>query len=163
MAKKSPYLQKQELLSPIIHPVLISSSEQQQEQVETSSFSLSQPSPSSRYTLFHCPTKNKLTASRRLFKHSDSKNKEAALKLHLDEDVISSLIEELDKEHLLKHYMLLVKQLVSGDLPVTNMAILSALKRAKLQSLKSTTVMKFHPRYKQFFEVVYRIIKGKGI
>ena len=69
------------------------------------------------------------------------------------------LIDVLDKENMLEHYVLPVKQLVSGDLPVTNMAILAALERAKLQSLKTTCAKKFHPRNRQFFEVAYCCVR----
>ena len=158
--KKSQYFKTMELLSPIILPV-ISSLEQ-----DPSLSSLNISSPLSKCQLFVSPLNNLNPRRSTIFKHKikiKDAPKEAALKLLLDRDIIHGLIDVLDKENMLEHYMLLVKQLVSGDFPVTNIAVLAALERAKLQSLKTTCAMKYHPRYRQFFEVIYRIIKGKGI
>ena len=158
-AKKSPYLKQIEILSPIIYPVASSPE-------EPSNFGKSTPKMPPRRTLFHTSTPKILQEQHSIFKRTSKRNdtpKQKALKLLLDPEVINILIDKLDREKLLEDYMLLVEQLVTGSLPVTNIAVLSALQRAKLQSLKSTSGMKFHPRYKQFFEVAYKIIKGRGI
>jgi hypothetical protein len=78
-------------------------------------------------------------------------------------ETINKLIDILTESDLLDNYVLLVKQLANGSIPPTNMAVMAALERAKLSSLKSSTAMVYDKRWKQFCQVLYRVIKGKGI
>ena len=59
--------------------------------------------------------------------------------------------------------MLLVTEIVNGEWSLLNIAFLLCLKRAKWQSLKSTTQMKYREVTKRFWLVVYRLLKGKGL
>ena len=59
--------------------------------------------------------------------------------------------------------MLLVTQIVNGQLSPLNITFLLCLKHAKWQSLKSTTQMKYRDVTKRFWLVVYQLLKGKGL
>ena len=59
--------------------------------------------------------------------------------------------------------MLLIRQITDGSLPVTNIAFLLCLERAKWQSLYSTAAMRFRKITQKFWAVVYWLLKGKGI
>ena len=59
--------------------------------------------------------------------------------------------------------MLLVTQIANGQLSPLNIAFLLCLERAKWQSLKSMTQMKYRDVTKRFWLVVYRLLKGKGL
>ena len=59
--------------------------------------------------------------------------------------------------------MLLVAQIVNGELSPLNIAFLLCLKHAKWQSLKSTTQMKYREVTKTCWLIVYQLLKGKGL
>ena len=78
-------------------------------------------------------------------------------------EMIRNLIENLYVAGCLPDFILLVTQLASGKLSPLNIAFLLCLERAKWQSLKSTTQMRFRNVTKKFWLVVYRLLKGKGL
>ena len=64
---------------------------------------------------------------------------------------------------VLNDFMIPLRQLVSGSLPVNNIAFLLCLERAKWQSLCSTAAMRFRNVTMKCWSVVYRLLKGRGI
>ena len=59
--------------------------------------------------------------------------------------------------------MKLINQLADGTIDPMNMSFLLCLDVAKLQSLPTTTAIRFRKETKQFWEVVYCICHGKGL
>ena len=97
---------------------------------------------------------------------SDSENddfKEKCFKEVWNESFLKSLINILYAHNCLNDFMILLRQLVSGSLPVNNIAFLLCLERAKWQSLCSTATMRFRYVTKECWSVVYRLLKGRGI
>ena len=80
-----------------------------------------------------------------------------------NQQLVRNLLENLYVAGCLPDFMLLVTQLASGKLSPLNIAFLLCLERAKWQSLKSTTQMRFREVTKKFWLVVYRLLKGKGL
>ena len=80
-----------------------------------------------------------------------------------NQHMVRNLVENLYAAGCLQDFMLLVTQLASGKLSPLNIAFLLCLERARWQSLKSTTQMRFRDVTKKFWLVVYRLLKGKGI
>ena len=80
-----------------------------------------------------------------------------------NQQLLRNLLENLYVAGCLPDFMLLVTQLASGKLSPLNIAFLLCLERAKWQSLKSTTQMRFREVTKKFWLVVYRLLKGKGL
>ena len=78
-------------------------------------------------------------------------------------DFVRNLVKKLYRARCLQDFMLLVTQLANGKLSPLNIAFLLCLERAKWQSLKSTTQMKYRDVTKSFWLVVYRLLKGKGL
>ena len=79
------------------------------------------------------------------------------------DSLLKPLIEVLYANSCLKDYMTLIQSLSDGNLSPTNISFLLCLERAKWQSLKTTTQMRFRDVTKKFWLVVYRLLKGKGI
>ena len=79
------------------------------------------------------------------------------------DSLLKPLIEVLYANSCLKDYMTLIQSLADGNLSPTNISFLLCLERAKWQSLKTTTQMRFRDVTKKFWLVVYRLLKGKGI
>ena len=77
--------------------------------------------------------------------------------------LLKPLIEMLYANSCLKDFMTLVTSISDGSLSPTNISFLLCLERAKWQSLKTTTQMRFRDVTKKFWLVVYRLLKGKGI
>ena len=63
----------------------------------------------------------------------------------------------------IQDFMTLVTSISDGSLSPTNISFLLCLERAKWQSQKTTTQMRFRDVTKKFWLVVYRLLKGKGI
>ena len=80
-----------------------------------------------------------------------------------NQHMVRNLVENLYAAGCLQDFMLLVTQLASGKLSPLNIAFILCLERARWQSLKSTTQMRFRDVTKKFWLVVYRLLKGKGI
>ena len=76
-------------------------------------------------------------------------------------DMLRNLVENLYVTGCLPDFMTLINQLASGDLSPSNIAFLLCLERARWQSLKTTTQMRFRDVTKKFWLVVYRLLKGK--
>ena len=76
---------------------------------------------------------------------------------------VRNLIEVLYPAKCLPDFMLLVKQLAAGDFSPTNIAFLLCLERSRWESLVTTTQMCFRAVTKQFWLVIYRLLKGKGL
>ena len=79
------------------------------------------------------------------------------------DNLLKSLIEVLCANSCLKDYMTLVQSLSDKNLSPINISFLLCLERAKWQSLKTTTQIRFRDVTKKFWLVVYRLTKGKGI
>ena len=106
-------------------------------------------SPKVRCTLFEMKKNKK---SPKLVKRKTKKH--GALLRMMDEQVLKNLIEVL-KANLLSSFIKLIEELASQRLEPTNMAVLGALERAKLSSLRSSIGMVYDPRWKQFCQVLY--------
>ena len=76
---------------------------------------------------------------------------------------MEKLVQKLYTSHCLKDFMLLVTQIVNGELSPLNITFLLCLKHAKWQSLKSTTQMKYREVTKTFWLTSYQLLKGKGL
>ena len=97
---------------------------------------------------------------------SDSENddfKDKCFKELWNESFLRSLINVSYAHNCLNDFMILLRQLVSGSLPVNNIALLLCLEREKWQSLCSTAAMRFRNVTKKFWSVVYRLLNGRGI
>ena len=79
------------------------------------------------------------------------------------DELLKKLVENLYETDCLPDFMSLMTQLSDGSLSPLNIAFLLALERARWQSLKTTTQMRFRPVTKKFWLVVYRLLKGKGL
>ena len=77
--------------------------------------------------------------------------------------LLRNLVEKLYTAECLQDFMLLITQIADGNLSPLNIAFLLCLERARWQSLKTTTLMRFRPVTKKFWLVVYRLLKGKGL
>ena len=77
--------------------------------------------------------------------------------------LLKNLIDVLYSKNCLHDFMLLIRQIADKSLPVTNIAFLLCLERAKWQGLASTAAMRFRTITKKFWSVVYRLLKGRGI
>ena len=80
-----------------------------------------------------------------------------------NDNFVRNLVQKLYRSQCLRDFILLVTQLADGSLSPLNIAFLLCLERAKWQSLKSTTQMRFRNVTKKFWLVVYRLLKGKGL
>ena len=77
--------------------------------------------------------------------------------------LLRNLVEKLYTAECLQDFMLLITQIADGKLSPLNIAFLLCLERARWQSLKTTTLMRFRSVTKKFWLVVYRLLKGKGL
>ena len=77
--------------------------------------------------------------------------------------LLKKLIDVLYSNNCLHDFMLLIQQIANKSIPVTNIAFLLCLERAKWQSLASTVPMRFRTIAKKIWSVVYRLLKGKWI
>ena len=77
--------------------------------------------------------------------------------------LLKSMINILFANSCLQDFMFLVRLIADGSLPVTNIAFLLCLERAKWQRLCSAAAMRFSRITKTFWAVVYRILKEKRI
>ena len=77
--------------------------------------------------------------------------------------LMTKFVKVLYESSALEDFVKLLTQLSEGTLDTMNMSFLLCLEVAKLQSLQTTTAMRFRKETKQFWEVVYRICHGKGL
>ena len=105
--------------------------------------------------------KKKKKNSKKIFKRR-TKTPGALLRM-MDEQMLKNLIKVLKKANLLSSFIKLIEELASWRLEPTNIAVLGALERAKLSSLRSSVGVVYDQRWKQFCQVLYGIVKGKGI
>ena len=63
----------------------------------------------------------------------------------------------------LQNFVYLVKYIADGTMSSLNIAFLICLDIAKFHSCVTSTVMHLRKEMKQFWEVVYRVCKGKGL
>ena len=63
----------------------------------------------------------------------------------------------------LENFVRLVTSIAEGTMSCMNISFLLCLDVAKLHSCITTTAMRFHHETKQFWEVVYKVCKGKGL
>ena len=63
----------------------------------------------------------------------------------------------------LQNRVYLVKYIADSTMSSLNIAFLLCLHVAKFHGCVTSTVMRFRKEMKQFWEVVYRVCKGKGL
>ena len=89
--------------------------------------------------------------------------KEECIKELKDDVMLQKLVDNLDVEGNLNNFMILIKQLASGELPVNNIVLLLLLDRVRFQATDNTVGMRYRSVTKLFWSVVYRLCKGVGL
>ena len=77
--------------------------------------------------------------------------------------LIRQLVDVLYSVGCLQNVLYLVKYIAVGTMSSLNIAFLLCLDVAKFHSCVTCTVMHFRKEMKQFWEIVYRVCKGKGL
>ena len=77
--------------------------------------------------------------------------------------LITKLVSILSNAGCLENFVQLVTHISEGTTSCMNIAFLLCLDVAKLHSCITTTAMQFRRETKQFWEVVYKVCKGKGL
>ena len=77
--------------------------------------------------------------------------------------MLRKLVDYLDFEGNLNDFMMLIKQLASGELPANNIVLLLLLDRVRFQDTDNTVGMRYRGITKLFWSVVYRLCKGVGL
>ena len=80
-----------------------------------------------------------------------------------DEELMTKVVEVLYESSTLEDFVKLITQLSEGTLDAMNMSFLLCPEVAKLQSLQTTTAMRFRKETKQLWELVYQMCHGKGL
>ena len=96
---------------------------------------------------------------------SDSSDdfKEECIRQLKDDVLLKDLVDNLDVEGNLNDFMLLIKQLVSGEFPANNIVLLLLLYRVRFQETENTVGMRYRSVTKLFWSVVYHLCKGVGL
>lgn len=76
---------------------------------------------------------------------------------------LTTLLRKFKEVNLLQHFMAFLNSIVNGSLPASNIAVILCLERSMLQSLSSSTNMRYSPESKQFWELIYKIGGGQLI
>lgn len=79
----------------------------------------------------------------------------------VNSDVLRKCIDAFRKEDVLIHFVTFLTLIASGQLSVTNIAVLCCLERALLQSMRTTTSMRYRQDTAKFWETVLAIGGGK--
>ena len=77
--------------------------------------------------------------------------------------LITTLVDRLSNAGCLEDFVKLVKQFSDGTVSAMNIAFLLCQDVARFHSCVTSTVMHFRKETKHFWEVVYRICKGKDL
>ena len=89
--------------------------------------------------------------------------KEECIRELKDDVMLRKLVDNLDVEGNLNDFMMLIKQLVSGKLPVNNIVLLLLLDRVRFQDSDNTVRMRYRSVTKLFWSIVYQLCKGVGL
>ena len=89
--------------------------------------------------------------------------KEECIRELKDDVMLQTLVDNLDVEGNLNDFMMLIKQLASGELPANNIVLLLLLDRVRFQAADNTVGMRYRSVTKLFWSVVYRLCKGVGL
>ena len=89
--------------------------------------------------------------------------KEECIRELKDDVMLQKLVDNLDVEGNLNDFMMLIKQLASGELPANNIVLLLLLDRVRFQATDNTVGMRYRSVTKLFWSVVYQLCKGVGL
>ena len=89
--------------------------------------------------------------------------KDKCLRKLSDKGMLRKLVDNLDAEGNLYDFVLLMKQLSSGELPANNIVLQLLLDRVRFQKNGNTVGMRYRKVTKLFWSVVYRLCKGVGL
>ena len=81
----------------------------------------------------------------------------------LNVTLITKLVSMLSNAGCLENFVQLVTHITEGTMSYMNIAFLLCLDVVKLHSCITKTAMRFCRETKQFWEVVYKVCKGKGL
>ena len=81
----------------------------------------------------------------------------------LNVTLITKLMTMLSNAGCLENFVQLATHISEGTMSCMNIAFLLCLDVAKLHSYITTTAMHFRKETKEFWEVVYKVCKGKGL
>ena len=82
---------------------------------------------------------------------------QACIREMSDSNILTTVLCKCEDHGLTRHFMCLIKQIASGNLPVTNMAFLLSLEVALLHSLKNSTQMRYRNDTSLFWEIALSI------
>ena len=80
--------------------------------------------------------------------------KEECIRELKDDVMLRKLVDNLDVEGNLNDFMILIKQLASGELPANNIVLLLLLDRVRFQATDNTVGMRYRSVTKLFWSVV---------
>lgn len=81
----------------------------------------------------------------------------------MNENNLIELLVRLNENGQIPDFLLLLKSLKNGLLPMDNISWLCLLDRAKYASCKSTTVMKYRPETTEFWSTVYLLFGNSAL
>ena len=74
-----------------------------------------------------------------------------------ESNMLTQVLRKCEQKGLTRHFMALIRQIASGNLPVTNMAFLLSLEVGLLHSLNNSTQMRYRNDTAMFWEVALSI------
>ena len=72
-------------------------------------------------------------------------------------NILTKVLRKCEEQGVTRHFMALMKQVASGDLPVSNMAFLLALEVGLLHSLDNSTQMRYRKDTALFWEIALSV------
>ena len=82
---------------------------------------------------------------------------QACIRELADSNTLTKVLRKCEEQGVTRHFMALMKQIGSGELPVTNMAFLLALEVGLLHSLENSTQMRYRNDTALFWEIALSI------
>lgn len=79
------------------------------------------------------------------------------------QEYLRNVLMNFQEHNLLQHFMSFITSIENGTLSPLNIAVLLCLERSILQTLRSTTDMRYSIHSKQFWELIYRVGGGQLI
>ena len=79
------------------------------------------------------------------------------------EELLHNLIDKLEQSKHLRDFMMLIKHLAYGTIPMDNIVFLLMLERARFQSCSTMIAMRYCKVTKLFWSIVYRLCKSAGL
>ena len=79
------------------------------------------------------------------------------------EELLHNLIDKLEQSKHLRDFMMLIKHLAYGTIPMDNIVFLLMLERVRFQSCSTTIAMRYCKVTKLFWSIVYRLCKSTGL